>query len=317
MQTEVNDAKPSAVDELVGNLGVIQQVRVALSAAQIDGTRFDHALLVGPAGLGKTNLAEVIAAEMGCDFIEVLGQSVRNPSDLHAVLLGANERTVVFFDEAHELRTEYQTSLYLALDRKRVILSGGRGGCAPQSIPLAGFTLLLATTDEHCLLAPLRDRMRLVLRFQHLSQDELTIVVRNRSQALRWEIEDAVLPLIAQRARGVPRLALRLLQSCRRVARSRRDDLIQPDHLRRACELEQVDSLGLGPVEQAYLAALANGNSRLNVLATLVGLPTQTVTQVVEPFLVRSGLVMKDDLGRRQLTAHGRAHLSDSRTDGG
>jgi Holliday junction DNA helicase RuvB len=312
---EVNDAKPSALGDLIGNRSVIQQVSVALSAARIDGRRFDHSLLVGPPGLGKTCLAEVIAKEMGSDYTEVLGQSVRNPSDLHAILLGANDKTVLFFDEAHELRTEYQTSLYLALDRGRVILSGGKSGNSPQSIPLADFSLLLATTDEHCLLAPLRDRMRLVLRFQHLSHDELTTVVCNRSDALGWVIEDEVVPLVAQRAKGVPRLALRLLQSCWRVARSQGESVITSGHLQRACDLEQIDSLGLGPVEQAYLAALADGNSRLNVLSSILGLPSQTVSRVIEPFLIRSGLVSKDDQGRRLLTGEGRAHLSNSCSD--
>jgi Holliday junction DNA helicase RuvB len=316
MSGEVNDAKPRSLGDLTGNLGVVRQVSVALSAARNDDRRFDHSLLVGPPGLGKTTVAQIVAAEMGCDFFEILGQSLRSPSDLHAVLLAATERSVVFIDEAHELRSEFQTGLYLALDRKRVILSGGRGGCAPQAIPLADFCLLLATTDEHCLLAPLRDRMRLVLRFQHLSHDELTVVVRDRSRALGWETEDEVLPEIAQRAKGVPRLALRLLQACWRVTRSQGDQVITSEHLRTACDLEQIDSLGLGPVEQAYLAALAVGNSRLNVLATLVGLPGQTVTQVIEPFLIRSGLVQKDDQGRRCLTGTGRAHLSNSCSEG-
>jgi Holliday junction DNA helicase RuvB len=312
MQTEVNDARPSALDDLVGNRGVVEQVRVALSAARIDNRRFDHCLLVGPPGLGKTTVAQVIAAEMDTEYIEVLGQSIRDSADLNAILLAASEKTVLLVDEAHELKDVHQTLLYLALDKRRIILCGGRAGNSPQSIPLADFTLLLATTDEHCLLAPLRDRMRLVLRFQHLSEAELTTVVRDRSQALGWTIEDDVPPLIAMRAKGVPRLALRLLQACWRVTRSRGESVITLEHLLAACALEQIDGLGLGPVEKAYLTAIASGHSRLNVLATLVGLPAQTVAQVIEPFLLRSGLVMKDDQGRRCLTATGRAHLSGS-----
>jgi Holliday junction DNA helicase RuvB len=158
--------------------------------------------------------------------------------------------------------------------------------------------------------------MRLVLRFEHLNEYELTTVVRDRCHALDWPVEDEVLRGVARRAKGVPRLALRLLQACRRVARSEGDYVLRWYHLERACELEQIDTLGLGPVEQRYLRTLAEGNTRLNVLATVIGLPGKTVTQVIEPFLIRSGLVVKDDQGRRQLTARGRQHLSDSRTDG-
>jgi Holliday junction DNA helicase RuvB len=316
LSAEVNDAKPSALDDLTGNRGVVEQVRVALNAARIDGRPFEHSLLVGPSGLGKTTLAQVIAAEMGTDYIEVLGQSLRDASDLNGVLLAAGDRTVVFLDEGHELKEVHQTALYLALDKRRIILSGGKGGNAPQSIPLADFTLLLATTDEHCLLAPLRDRMQLILRFRHYSDEELAFVVRDRSQALGWAVEDEAVPEIAMRAKGVPRLALRLLQSCWRVARSEGDRVITSDHLRKACDLEQIDSLGLEPVEQNYLAALVANNNRLNVLATILGLPSQTVCRVVEPFLIRANLVMKDDQGRRQLTARGRAHLCGSRAIG-
>ncbi len=315
---EVNDVKPTSVAHIVGQRSVMQQVSVALDAAQMDGRPFEHSLLVGPAGLGKTSVAQVVAAEMAGDYFEVLGQSIKHPSDLHAVLLAATDRSIVFIDEAHELRAEYQTALYLALDKKRVILSGGnKSGTTPQSILLADFSLLLATTDEHCLLAPLRDRMRLVLRFQHYAEDELVTVLKQRSQALRWVVDDDVLPRIAQRAKGVPRLALRMLQSCWRVARSEGEHRIIPDHLTRACDLEQIDSLGLGPIEQRYLAALADGNSRLNVLATILGLPTHTVSLVIEPFMIRTGLILKDDQGRRQLTAKGRDHLSNSCSDSG
>ena len=118
--------------------------------------------------------------------------------------------------------------------------------------------------------------------------------------------------LIAQRGRGTPRLALRLLQACHRVCRAEGERAISPHHFRTACTLEHLDDLGLGPIEQAYLKALADGVSRLNVLTSMLGLPARTVSCVVEPFVLRAGLVVKDDRGRRQLTAHGRAHLFKS-----
>lgn len=227
---------------------------------------------------------------------------------IDAVLLAATPRAVVHVDEAHELDKEYQTAIYLALDQKKVLLST-RSNRGPQAIPLADFTLLLSTTDEYCLLQPLRDRMRLSLRLQYYADDELVEVARRRADVLGWPVAAEVLPDIARRARGTPRIALRLLQACRRVCRAEGADRITEDHLRRACDLEGTDAIGLGPTDQQYLGVLAAGPTRLNVIASRLGLPTRTVAEVVEPFLIRAGLACKDDQGRRELTAEGRQHL--------
>jgi holliday junction DNA helicase RuvB len=310
MSSEVNDVAPSSLSHLVGQRSVIEQVRVAIDAAFADNKRFDSAMLVGPPGVGKTALASVVAQEMATEFHDVLGQSIKGISDLNALLLAAQDKDVIHIDEAHELDKRLQTALYLALDRKKVLVRGGGKGQVPSGLTIGDFTLLLSTTDEYCLLQPLRDRMRLVLRFEFYSADELLTVLKHRTKALAWNVEDGVLPLIAQRSRGTPRLALRLLQSARRVARSEGDSTITVAHLERACVLEQLDDLGLGPTEQKYLRLLADGATRLNVVASVLGLPARTVSHVTEPCQIRSGLVVKDDLGRRQLTAKGHDHLS-------
>lgn len=303
---DINSAVPTSLAHVVGQRGVLDQVTVALDAAQMDNKKFDHALLVGPPGLGKTAVAKIVACEMASDFHEVLGQSLKTPADLNAVLLEAKEKAVVFVDEAHEMKPEYQTALYLALDKRKVIVNGGK---RPLSMEVADFSLLLATTDEHRLLQPLRDRMRLVLRFDFYSEGELETVVRQRSRALGWTVDEVVFPLIAQRSRGTPRIALRLLQAARRVCRAEGESKIAEDQLRRACELEGIDELGIGPTEQKYLEVVSDGGSRLNVIASTLGLPPRTVSQVTEQFLIRAGLVMKDDQGRRLLTEKGRVHL--------
>jgi len=308
---DISSVSPSSLAHIVGQRSVLDQIAVALDAAQMDAKKFDHALLVGPPGLGKTAIAKVVACEMASDFHEVLGQSIKTPSDLNAVLLEAKEKSVVFVDEAHEMKSEYQTALYLALDKRMVIVTGGK---KPLSMMVADFSLLLATTDEHRLLQPLRDRMRLVLRFDFYNEDELQTVVRQRSRALAWTVDEDVFPLIAQRARGTPRIALRLLQACRRVCRAEGETAITEVQLRRACELEGIDELGLGPTEQKYLDVLSDGGSRLNVLASTLGLPARTVSQVVEQFLIRVGLIAKDDQGRRLLTEKGRSHLIELRS---
>ena len=151
------DAGPEALHQMVGQRAVVAQVQVALDAARHDAAAFPSALLTSGPGLGKSQLARCIAAEMGTDFAEVLGQAIREPSDLNAILLAATANSVVHIDEAHELDKEFQTALYLALDQRKVLLST-RSSRGPQAIPLADFTLLLSTTDEFRLLPPLRFR---------------------------------------------------------------------------------------------------------------------------------------------------------------
>jgi Holliday junction DNA helicase RuvB len=307
---EINDVTPTSLNHIVGQQSVVDQVRVAVEAAFADSRKFDHALLVGPPGLGKTALAQVIAEEMAVEFNEALGQSIKNPGDLNALLLAAKDRSVLHLDESHELKKEFQTALYRAIEGGKLFTQGRSSQV--QSIPLADFTLLLSTTDEYCLLQPLRDRMKLVLRFQFYAEDELTVLLRQRCRALNWSVDESVFPHVAQRARGTPRLALRLLQSARRVCRSEGERVITLSHLERACVLEQIDPLGLGPTEQHYLRILAEGDNRLNVIASRLGLPPRTVSQVTEPFLLRAGFLVKDNQGRRQLSAFGRDHLVNS-----
>ena len=312
--SEIHQIEPTSLKHLVGMPSVTAQVEVALEAAFADGKKFDDALLTGPPGCGKTQTAKVIAAEMASGFHEVLGQSVRSAADLNALLLSAQDRDVVLIDEAHELPKLQQTALYLALDQKRIGI-GGKSRSV-ESIPLANFTLLLATTDEFLILQPLRDRMKLCLRFGFYTEADIATLTLQRSRGLEWQVEGRVFPEIAKRARGTPRLALRLLQAARRVCRSEGDSRITLENLERACLLENTDDLGLGITEQQYLRILLGGDSRLNVIASRLGLHSRTISAVTEPILLRLGLIAKDEQGRRQLTAQGRIHLQSERPEG-
>lgn len=313
---EVNAARPSAIDALVGQQAVVEQVRVALDAARADARPFDHALLVGPAGCGKTTVAHCVAREVGGTLHEVLGQTLETPADLNFLLLGARNRDVVFVDEAALTPPEQQHSLLLALDQGKLLLGGGRTGRSPQSIPLARFTLLLATTDEYRLLAPLTQRMKMCLRFTFYGEAELVELLGQRCHALGWPVDPGVLPRVARRSRGTPRLALRLAEAAWRVARSRGEARITAAFLRRACDLEGIDPLGLDATQQDYLRVVAGGAGRLNVIASRLGLPARTVSEVVEPYLIRSGLVEKDESSKRLLTQRGREHfLAPSRPE--
>jgi holliday junction DNA helicase RuvB len=194
----------------------------------------------------------------------------------------------------------------MALDKQQIMV---RGGSSIQAIPVADFTLVAATTEPYQILEPLRQRAKLHLELSFLSEKDLILVVERRCRGLSWDIEPLVLPEIARRARGVPRLALRLTASARRVARADGRSLITVADLQKACHLEQLDTLGLGPLEQKYLRLLMDGPRRVNVLASALGVPSKTLSSVTEPFLIRAGLVDKDDASRRVLTPEGHRHL--------
>jgi len=309
---DVQDVKPTSLRHLIGNDHVRQQVQVALDACFEDHVRFPDTLLTGPPGQGKSSLANVIAHELATTLHETLGQSVSGPAELNALLLSAKDGEIIHVDEVHELPTEQQTALFICLDQRKLLVTNQRGAL---SIPLANFSLLLSTTDPHKVLQPLRDRMKMVLELSYLTEMELAEVVRQRSRSLGWSLNEEVPVEIGIRGRGTPRIALRILQSARRVSRSEGATTITLDHLKRACELDRIDNKGLSIQEQKYLALLGEGPTRLNVLASCLGMRSATVSNVIEPFLIRSQLIIKDNGGRRTLTKDGMDHLSELRSN--
>ena len=305
---EINDVAPTSLSHVQceSNRGVIEQCRVAIDAAFADDRRLDDILLTGPPGVGKSSLSYVLSQEMAVPFNEVLGQNIRTAADLNSLLLSCESKAICLIDEIHEAPPAIQTALYMALDKRQIMV---RSGSSIQAIPVADFTLVAATTEPYQILEPLRQRAKLHLELSFLSQSDLVTVVERRCRALSWDIEPAVLPEIAKRARGVPRLALRLTASARRVSRADGRTLITTEDLSMALELEQLDNLGLGPLESKYLKLLLEGPRRVNVLASALGVPSKTLSSVTEPFLIRAGLVDKDDSSKRVLTPEGRRHV--------
>jgi Holliday junction DNA helicase RuvB len=309
---DIAGAAPPTIDHLIGQARVKERVKIALEAAWADGTRFQHSLMVGPPGTGKSLMASLIGREMGSTVREILAQNLSGAGELAAALLDAQDRDCVFIDEIHELNQHNQTLLYRAMEEGKLFLSGPTSSRPPRVVPLANLTILAATTDEWALATPLLQRFRLNLRFQTYSVDELAQLLKQRTHALKWQVDDAVFEKIAGRAKGTPRLGLRLLEACWRTVRSQGESAIKLDHLERTCELEELDPLGLDYLEQQVLKILANstGPVRLNVLASKLNVPPRTVMQL-ERFLVSEGLIQKDDDGR-ELTAKGRLHLTGS-----
>jgi len=307
--TDLRDIQPTSFRQIVGQKHVVHALQIACKASFQEGTRLAEVLLCGPPGLGKSALVSVLANELNVPFAEVLAQAITNTAELNSVLLSASDG-ILFLDEIHLLHPVQQHALLQVLDKRRIFLSTGK---AVQSIPVASFTLVGATTDLDGVIGPLADRFRIVLHLDYFSHGELAEIVRQRCLVLQWGFESELLGEIAKRARDTPRIALRLLQSTRRVQVAEGGDALTVDHLRRACEVERISDLGFDNVQQKYLHLLGNGPVRLNVLASMLGVSPKVIAKTVEPYLLRSLIVMKTEAGLRTLTEIGQRHLETLR----
>jgi len=309
-----NAAIPPTLSHVIGQRCVVEKLRIAVEAAWADSVPLDHVMLTGPPGVGKTLLANVLAREMAGEFKEVLGQGLCSPQAVNGFLMSAERaNAVMFIDEAHEASPAAQTALYKAIDERAVYLRDIYADTTTK-LELPKLTLLLATTDPQRLLLPLRDRMRLVCQLSRYTTDDLVALLRQKARQLGWEIEDASLGPIAARAMGTPRLALRLLQAARRTTRAEGETVISAAHIERTFEIEEIDALGLGPDERAYLDILAETNEpvRVMVLASRLGLVPGAVTSVVETNMLWLGLISRTEQGRC-LTARGIEHVRSER----
>ncbi len=301
--TDLRDVQPSSFSHIIGQRHVTEALKIAVDASFQEGKRLDELILFGPPGLGKTVLVNVLAQELAVPFVEVLAQSITKTVELNAVLLDATEG-ILFLDEIHLLSPVQQHTLLQVLDKRRIFLNGG------MSIPVAPFTLVGATTEPDGVIAPLIDRFRIVLHLDYYSLDELAQVVRRWCHDLDRKIEPDLPMEIARRGRQTPRIALRLLQSARRVAVAEGADEITVAHLERSCDLEHISTAGLDGLQQKYMRSMGPSGQRLNVLSSMLGVSTKVLTKTCEPFLLRSGMIVKTDGGVRQLTPKGREHVA-------
>ena len=306
---EVNCCRPQVLEHFIGQAFIVKRCKLVLEYAWNQGTKFPHCLMTSSPGLGKTELAHILSKEMGCELHEQLAQNINRPSDLHGFLMTPKDRDVVLLDEIHELPPISQTTLYRAMENQQIFLEPKQGKKS-RPIKISNFTIIGATTDPQKLLQPLRDRFKLILELQPYQIEELEALLRSRCTHLGWDVDDMVLTDIAQRGKGTPRIALRLLESVKMTATARNSDVMMMEHVSEICDLEQIDALGLTGNEVKYLLIIYEneGSARLNVIASRLSLHPKHVSCIIENFLIREGLVTKEN-SIRILTQYGLEHL--------
>lgn len=306
--------RPQRLSECVGQETVREQLRIALDAARKRGEPLDHVLLDGPPGLGKTTLAHVIANEMDATVRVTSGPAIARQGDLMMMLTQMDTGDVVFIDEIHRLAKVVEEFLYPALEDFRVDYTTESGiGGRTVNFSLKRFTLVGATTRAGLLSAALRDRFGLLFHLDYYAESELVRIVERNAELLKVQADLPALERLASRSRGTPRIANRLLRRVRDYAEVRGDGTLTPVIVDAALDILQIDALGLDSLDRAYLNALIQhydgGPAGIEAIAATMGHERDTLEDVVEPYLLQIGFVIRTPRGRlARPTAY--AHLN-------
>jgi holliday junction DNA helicase RuvB len=305
--------RPARLDEFVGQDALKDQLGVSLAAAKARGEALDHVLLAGPPGLGKTSLAQIVAYELEVPFVQTAGPALERKADIAAFLSALEPRAVFFVDEIHRLPRAVEETFYPAMEDRQLPITVGTGaGARVVTLDLPQFTLIGATTRAGLLTTPLRDRFGIQHRLDHYGTGDLAKIVVRSANVLAVEIDGGGAAAIAERARGTPRVANRLLKRVRDYAEVHGAGAIDGELAGAALDLLEVDHEGLDRLDRAILSVVcrqfAGGPVGLSTLAVAVQEEADTIEDVYEPYLLQRGFLQRTPRGRCA-TANAFRHL--------
>ncbi|MBX9656141.1 Holliday junction branch migration DNA helicase RuvB [bacterium] len=305
--------RPTRLKDVIGQRAVIERLRISVDAAQKRNEPLQHLLLDGPPGLGKTTLASVIPKELGVDLVIASGPTLKAPKDALPYLTNLTERSVLFIDEIHRIPAQVEEFIYPAMEDFRVDIVIGQGlGARTVNMPLKRFTLIGATTRSGALTAPLRDRFVIREHLDYYADDELVRILAVNARKLNLPIGEEAMMELARRSRGTPRIANSHLYWIRNYAISRGDGTATLDMVREALAMQEVDGMGLDRQDRRYLETLirvfSGGPAGVEALAATMNVPSDTLADEVEPYLLRRELIVRTPRGR-QATPAGFEHI--------
>lgn len=305
--------RPTRLQDVIGQRAVIERLRISVDAAQKRNEPLQHVLLDGPPGLGKTTLASVIPKELGVDLVIASGPTLKAPKDALPYLTNLTERSVLFIDEIHRIPAQVEEFIYPAMEDFRVDIVIGQGlGARTVNMPLKRFTLIGATTRSGALTAPLRDRFVIREHLDYYADDELVRILAVNARKLNLPIGEEAMMELARRSRGTPRIANSHLYWIRNYAISRGDGTATLDMVREALAMQEVDGMGLDRQDRRYLETLirvfSGGPAGVEALAATMNVPSDTLADEVEPYLLRRELIVRTPRGR-QATPAGFEHI--------
>ncbi len=305
--------RPSELSEFVGQAQARANLSIFINAAKSRGEALDHVLFVGPPGLGKTTLSQIISRELGVGFKATSGPVISKAGDLAALLTNLEERDVLFIDEIHRLSPAVEEILYPAMEDYKLDLIIGEGPAARSvRIDLAKFTLVGATTRAGLLTTPLRDRFGIPIRLNFYTVPELELIVKRGARIFGIGMSDDGANELARRSRGTPRIAGRLLRRVRDFALMDQADTITRDVADKALTMLDVDKIGLDVMDKRYLTTIADkfsgGPVGIETIAASLSEPRDAIEDIIEPYMLQLGFIQRTPRGRI-LTNHAFRHL--------